>query len=132
MSCRVSYILTLFLGKLSPLSGYPVLVHILLPVTDNCPRTSETKNDRRNDFMINLYESHVAELGFALAIPPSVVRRAADCAMELGVPTNCWVNTVDGLSWAGTRKLWHRSNHWPTVPPLFSAPSLQFTTQCCV
>ena len=30
------YLTTLFLRSLSPLSGYPVLVHILSPETDNC------------------------------------------------------------------------------------------------
>ena len=38
-SCRAwsVYQTTLFLGRLSPLSGWPVLVHILSPETDNCP-----------------------------------------------------------------------------------------------
>ena len=31
------YLSTLFLGMRSPPSGYPILVHILLPETDNCP-----------------------------------------------------------------------------------------------
>ena len=31
------YLTTLFLGRLSPLSGSPVLVHILPPEIDNCP-----------------------------------------------------------------------------------------------
>ena len=30
-------LLTLHLDRLSPLNGKPVLVHILLPVTDKCP-----------------------------------------------------------------------------------------------
>ena len=33
----MSSLATLFLGRLSPLSGQPVLVHILLPENDNCP-----------------------------------------------------------------------------------------------
>ena len=39
MSSRSIYLTTLFLGRLSPLSGQPALVHILSPETDNsyCP-----------------------------------------------------------------------------------------------
>ena len=37
MSSRSVNLITLFLGSFSPLSGYPVLVYILSPVTENCP-----------------------------------------------------------------------------------------------
>ena len=33
----MSSAVTRLLGRLSPLSGYPVLVHILSPENDNCP-----------------------------------------------------------------------------------------------
>ena len=35
-------------------------------------------------FTININESYVAELGFELATPGSVVRRDIDCTMEFG------------------------------------------------
>ena len=31
---RLGNLLTLFRGRLSPISGYPIFVHIVLPVTD--------------------------------------------------------------------------------------------------
>ena len=42
--------------------------------------------------MINLPESYVAELGFKLANPASVGRRATDCAMtmKLGLEHICF------------------------------------------
>ena len=39
-------------------------------------------NDHQNDFMMNLHESYVVELGFKLAIPGSAVRHATDCTMK--------------------------------------------------
>ena len=65
-------LLAFFLGRLSPLSGWPVLVHILSPVTDNAllesagGRFLEGVNDHGNDFMINLHGSYVAYLAFEL------------------------------------------------------------------
>ena len=37
------------------------------------------ENERKDDFMINIYEYYVTEL----ATPGSAVRRATDCAMKL-------------------------------------------------
>ena len=59
------YQTTCLLGRLSPLSGYPVIsiMHILLPETDNgrnwqLPFLNQQKgeNDHRKYFMINIYE----------------------------------------------------------------------------
>ena len=41
-------------------------------------------NDHRNDFMINLHENYVPEMGFELATPGSAVRRVSVCAMKSG------------------------------------------------
>ena len=41
------------------------------------------KNDRRNDFMINLHKSYVVKLGFELVTPGSAVRCLPNCAMSL-------------------------------------------------
>ena len=38
-------------------------------------------NDRRNDFMINLYENYATELGFEFSTPGSAVRRALSTAL---------------------------------------------------
>ena len=46
------------------------------------------ENDRWNDFMINLHESYVVELGFELSTPGPAVRYAIDCAIELGSGIN--------------------------------------------
>ena len=40
------------------------------------------EGDLRNCFMINLNDSFVAELGFKVGIPGSVIRRATDGAMD--------------------------------------------------
>ena len=40
------------------------------------------ENDHRNDFMINLKESYVAELEFELVTPGSAVRCATNCVMD--------------------------------------------------
>ena len=56
---------------------------------------TETRNDeitdkmktvypKYNDFMINLHESYVAELGFKHAIPGSAVRCVTNWAMKFG------------------------------------------------
>ena len=47
------YLTTLLTGRLSPLCGYPVFVHILLPETDN---QRKGENDCRKYFTINLHE----------------------------------------------------------------------------
>ena len=39
-------------------------------------------NDHKNDFQINLHECYVAEVGFDLVTPGSVVRLATYCTME--------------------------------------------------
>ena len=44
--------------------------------------TLHGENDPRNDFLINLYKSYVAELRFELANPGSASRDATDCTME--------------------------------------------------
>ena len=64
-------LLALFLGRLSPLSSLPVIVDILFPVIDKGFLNRE--NDRRNDFMINLHKSYVAEMGFEHVTPGSAV-----------------------------------------------------------
>ena len=58
-SCRSWYVnlLTLFLGWLSRLSSWPVLVHKLQLVNNNCSSFIKGENGRRNHFMINLQES---------------------------------------------------------------------------
>ena len=40
------------------------------------------ETDRRNDFMINLQESYVAELGFELEIPGSAVCLVTECVAD--------------------------------------------------
>ena len=67
-------------------------MHILSLVTDNnpsCINQRREENDRRNYFMINLYESMVPA-GIKLATPGSAVRHASvtrhvtDCATRPG------------------------------------------------
>ena len=42
-------------------------------------------NDQRNNFMINLHERYVAELGFEVRAPGSAVGCATNCAMKPGL-----------------------------------------------
>ena len=48
--------------------------------------SAKGKNDHRNYFMISL-QGNVAELGFKLTTPGSVVRQSIDCAMEPSTTT---------------------------------------------
>ena len=58
-------------------------MHTVLPAAKKLNQQTG-KNDYKNDFMINLHESYVAELGFELATPGSSVRHATVCSMEPG------------------------------------------------
>ena len=42
----------------------------------------------RNNFMNNLHENYVKELGFELVTPGSAVRPTTDCTMEPGLMVN--------------------------------------------
>ena len=59
-SCRARsvYLITLLQGRLSPLSVWPILAHILSPEADICLSwiSGKGENDRRKYFMINLHE----------------------------------------------------------------------------
>ena len=76
---------TLFLGKLSS------AVNQYCAHTFTCnwqlPFLNQRKgeNDYRNDFIINLHESYVAELRFKLLSLKSAVRRTSDCAIYSAV-----------------------------------------------
>ena len=59
-------------------------MHILWLVINNCLSWISWKGRTTNDFLINLYESYAAKLGFELAIPGSAVRHAIDWNMQPG------------------------------------------------
>ena len=76
MWSRSVYQTTLFLGRLRPQSGQSVVVHILLPETDNFPRVRMT----RKYFMINLHESILLDrVGMEPTTSWSPVRMASHC-----------------------------------------------------
>ena len=86
MSCQVGLvtILTLFLGRLSPLRSLLELVHILSSVTDTTLLESGERGKwPQKWFNDQFHESYVAKLGLKLANPDSVVRHAMTALWNL-------------------------------------------------
>ena len=80
----------LFLDRLSPLSGKPVLcADTFARLTTAFLNQQKGENDHRNYFMINrnftfnLHEIYVAELGFELAISGSAVKHHSSALWSL-------------------------------------------------
>ena len=85
----------------------PVLVHILLTLSDNCPSflNQQEENDR-NDFTINLHGSYVAELRFKPANLASVVRCASNCVSSWNL-----AQALCNYSWDPKQKLCLLNNY---------------------
>ena len=89
MSSRSVYLTTLFLGKLSPLSTYPVFVHVLLLETDNCL------------FWISGRERMMVENISWSVLTKECCQTRPDQSGDLLSPVSCasnWASEADGLS----------------------------------
>ena len=105
------YQLVLFQDRTGPLTS--TSAHTFVS-TKQLPFLSQRrkKNDRRNYFMINLYESYAAELGLELATPGSAVRRATDRALT---PSSSTTGNIDKLRPCSSRTEWALSSfYWHT------------------
>ena len=61
-------VLTLLLGRLCPLSSQPVLVHILLSVTDNCPAWISRRGKMTVDIILWLLSMEVKRPSWRLTL----------------------------------------------------------------
>ena len=77
-------LLELFLDELSPLSGWPVLVHILSSITHNCPSWINRKGTMAVEIISWSISMKVMRLssGFELVTSWSAVSHSTDCARE--------------------------------------------------